>query len=303
MRLDRNIKPIALVLGAVIILIGAGGAFGARPPAINGTAVSKTSDVLEIERAANGRLLAIGRIDRIWAPDFTISLLGQNFVLVGGAANLRFVNRARVGRPVALFGEYYSGNYFVDAAIVLDGQYVQGASKVYLRGPVKSVNRKIGAISVGSLELDVSAISHRSSASRLTSGSAAAIMGTQPSVEGKVLVERLRLDASVGTGRTNAAIGTGRPEASVGTGRPEASVGTGKPNASVGTGRPDASVGTGRPDASVGTGRPDASVGTGRTNAAVGTGRPEASVGTGRPEASVGTGKPNASVGTGNSAG
>ncbi len=305
MKIDRIAKRILLVLGTAVALTSGSLALSASSTT---AAVSRTVDVLSLERAANGKLLAIGRLDRVSRSEFVVSVLGQNFVLIAGRTNFKFVEQGEVGRAVALFGEYVNNRYLVDAAVVLDGSYVQGASKVYLRGPVAAMNRGIGAISIGALELDASAFMFDLGAERLRAGNFAAIVGTQPAISGRVLVEsisRVRatspiyIDASVGTGRPEASVGTGRPDASVGTGRPDASVGTGRPDASVGTGRPDASVGTGRPEASVGTGRPEASVGTGRPDASVGTGRPDASVGTGRPEASVGTGRPDASVGTG----
>jgi hypothetical protein len=264
--------------------------------------MSRISDVSAIERAANGRLLAIGRLDQISRAESRVSVLGQNFELVVGAANSRFVDQAEIGAPVALFGELIDGNYVVEAAIVLEGQYVQGASKVYLRGQLGSMNRRTGAGAIGGLRLDASSLMFDSAGASLKKGSTAAVVGTQPVVAGVILVERLvraRPDASVGTGSPDASVGTGSPEASVGTGSPDASVGTGSPEASVGTGSPEASVGTGSPDASVGTGSPEASVGTGSPEASVGTGSPDASVGTGSPEASVGTGSPDASVGTG----
>ena len=305
MKIDRLARRTALVVGTAVALISGGLASSASP---NVTAVARTADVLSMERAANGKLLAIGRLDRISRTEFAISVLGQDFALIAGKANFKFVDRADVGRAVALFGEHVNNKYLVDAAIVLDGEYVQGASKVYLRGPLSALNRSIGAILIGGLELDAAAFSYDANTDALRAGSIATIVGTQPAISGRVLVERMArvqsvspilLDASVGTGSPDASVGTGRPEASVGTGRPDASVGTGRPDASVGTGRPEASVGTGSPEASVGTGRPDASVGTGRPDASVGTGRPDASVGTGRPDASVGTGRPDASVGTG----
>ena len=273
MKTDRHAKRFALLLGAVVVLAGGSGAIGAGPNASNALAVARISDVLEIERVADGRLLAIGRLDRISTPNSVVSVLGQDFALVSGVANSKFMESADIGRSVALFGESVDGKYVVDAAIVLDGQYVQGASKVFLRGRVTALNRRIGAASIGALELDSTSVSSNLDAMKLSTGSVAGVIGTQPSISGSILVEQLvqfrarkpyRPDASVGTGRPDASVGTGRPDASVGTGRPEASVGTGKPEASVGTGRREASVGTGRPEASVGTGKPQASVGTGR---------------------------------------
>jgi hypothetical protein len=294
------------VVGAIAVLLSGMSALNARPVLPQSAAMARLSDVLEIERASGGKLLAIGRLDNLSAVEFRASVLGQNFELIATAANLRFVDQARIGSPVALFGEVIDGKFVVDSALQLDGQYVQGASKVYLRGEIGSLNRRTGVASIGAAQFDASSVLYSKNGAGLRNGSATALLGTQPAIGGVILVERVlrtRPDASVGTGRPDASVGTGRPEASVGTGRPDASVGTGSTEASVRTGRPEASVGTGRPDASVGTGRPDASVGTGSPDASVGTGSPEASVGTGRPEASVGTGRPDASVGTGNSAG
>jgi hypothetical protein len=235
-------------------------------------AVAKLSDVLAIERAANGRLLAIGRLDGISKSDFVAFVLGQKFVMLAGSTVSKFVERAEAGQAVALFGEIANGQYFVDSAIVLPGNYVQGATKVYLRAQMTSVHRNIGTLSAGGLELDVASTSNQSAALNSRTGGLATVIGSQPVVLGKVLVERFARVKSILRSDTDASVGTGRPDASVGTGRPDASVGTGSPNASVGTGRPDASVGTGSPNASVGTGRPDASVGTGSPNASVGTG-------------------------------
>jgi hypothetical protein len=304
MKIEWQAKKIALAVATAIVLVGGNSAFGARPPAAtNAIAVARHSDIQTIERAASGSLLAIGRVDRVSRSVFAVSVLGQKFILLAGSANERFMSDVKIGQPVALFGEISRGRYFVDAALRLDGQYVPGASKVYLRGSISSIDKRIGELSVGLAQLDTSGLVSRSIADRFAKGAMTAVLGTQPQVGGRVLVESIRKaaapDASLGTGRLDASVGTGRPDASVGTGRIDASVGTGRLDASVGTGRPDASVGTGRLDASVGTGRIDASVGTGRIDASLGTGRPDASVGTGRIDASLGTGRPDASVGTG----
>ena len=287
MKIEWQTKKIALAVAAATVLVGGGSAFGARSPvSTNSTAVERNADILGIERAASGRLLAIGRIDRVSRSKSTVSVLGQQFALLVGNANQRFLLNARIGQPVALFGEISDGKYLVDAALRLDGQYVQGASKTYLRGSISSNDKSLGRIRIGTAELDSTSLASRAVADRIVKGSMAAVIGTQPQVEGRILIESIRkaatIDASVGTGRPDASVGTGRIDASVGTGRLDASVGTGRIDASVGTGRLDASVGTGRIDASVGTGRLDASVGTGRADASVGTGRLEASVGTGR---------------------
>ncbi len=250
MKIEWQAKKIALAVAAAIVLVGGSSAFGARSPlATNSIAVARNADIRAVEGAANGRLLAIGRVDRVSRSTFTISVLGQKFALLAGSANERFMSSAKVGQPVALFGDISRGRYLVDAALRLDGQYVQGASKIYLRGSISSIDARMGFISIGSAQLDTSSLASRSVADRFTKGALAAVLGTQPQIGGRILVESIRkaaaVDASVGTGRTDASVGTGRTDASVGTGRTDASVGTGRPDASVGTGRTDASRGHG----------------------------------------------------------
>jgi hypothetical protein len=301
-----RVKLSSLVCASAAVLIGAGSAFGARPiTPFNAAAVPDLATVRSIENASKGRLLAIGRIDQASLQDSKISLLGQDFILLASSSNLQFLSKSRVGRPVALFGEIGQGKYFVDAVLELDGQYVPGASKVFLRGAIRSNDVPHAAMALGGAVLDTSALASRLEVDQLTSGSLTAVAGTQPSIGGRVLVEsisipgRVRVDASLGTGRTDASLGTGRTNASLGTGRTDASLGTGRTDASLGTGRTDASLGTGRTNASLGTGRTDASLGTGRTDASLGTGRTDASLGTGRTDASLGTGRTDASLGTG----
>ena len=263
MKISRSGPWVSLVLGAFVASLSAGAGISDRSIAPSAAAMSRVSDVLGIEREAKGKLLAIGRLDSISNSDFVATVLGQKFVLLGSPAVLNFVTRAEVGQAVALFGELVDGQYFVSSAIALPGGYVQGASKVYLRATLTSVRPSAGVFSAGALEFDVSSSSSQPRNVTTKAGYLTAIIGSQPAISGKVLVERLARVGSIPRGEIDASVGTGRPDASVGTGRPDASVGTGRPDASVGTGKPNASVGTGRPDASVGTGRPDASVGTG----------------------------------------
>ena len=290
MKISRTGTIVSLALGALAMSLSASSGTSEQLHTPSTAAVARVSDALAIERAANGKLLAIGRLDSISRSDFVASVLGQNFVMLAGSTVSKFVKRAEIGQAVALFGEIENDQYFVNSAIVLPGAYVQGASKVYLRAQLTSVHRNIGSLSAGGLDLDVSSSSNQSAALNSRTGTLVTVIGSQPVVLGKVLVERFARVKSIPLSDTDASVGTGSPNASVGTGSANASVGTGSPNASVGTGSANASVGTGSANASVGTGSANASVGTGSANASVGTGSPDASVGTGSPDASVGTG-------------
>ena len=233
MKIERQTNTFALAAAAAVVLVVAGSAYGARPPlSQEGAAVASASDVVTIERAANGRLLAVGRLDSVSRSRFAVSVLGQKFYLMAGSGNRQFIAQARIGQPVALFGDLNAGKYFVDAVLPLEGQYIQGASKVYLRGSIRSVDRNIGVLSIGGAQLDTTSLVSRKAVDRIAKGAIAAVIGTQPSIGGKVLVESIRrigsVDASLGTGRTDASLGTGKTDASLGTGRTDASLGTGK---------------------------------------------------------------------------
>ena len=246
MKINRSRIWLPLLLGAIAMSVGAGTAGSSFAP--SPVAVARISDALAVERAANGALLAIGRLDSVSRSDFVATVLGQKFVLLADPSVLHFVERAEVGQAVAFFGELVDGQYFVESAMVLPGGYVQGASKVYLRAQLTAVRQNVAAVNVGALELDVSAASSQFRVPSAKAGTLVAILGSQPSIGGKVLVERFARAPSIPRGEVDASVGTGSPDASVGTGRPDASVGTGSPDASVGTGSPDASVGTGSAD-------------------------------------------------------
>jgi hypothetical protein len=230
MKISRSGLWLSIVVSAFVVSLGAGAGTNGRSIAPSTAAVSRVSDVLAIERAANGRLLAVGRLDSISNSDFVATVLGRKFVLLADSAVLRFVERAEVGQAVALFGELVDGQYFVDSAIVLPGGYVQGASKIYLRAELTAVRRNIGSFGAGALELDVSSSSNQARISIATIGSVVAVIGIQPALSGKILVERFARVGSVPRSAVDASVGTGSPDASVGTGSPDASVGTGSAN-------------------------------------------------------------------------
>ena len=226
----KAIKCSAPVLCGLLMSLSASAQFGYRPAAAGNTAAAQASDVIAIERAARGQLLAVGRLDSISRSQSVASVLGQEFVLLADPTIFQFVERAEVGQAVAFFGELVGNQYFVDSAMILPGSYVQGASMIFLRGQLTSVRHDVGAFSIGRLDADFTSSSHLTSSKSVESGSLIDIIGSQPSISGKILVEQFarvtvyerdRPDASVGTGK-GASVGTGRPNASVGTGRLDA---------------------------------------------------------------------------------
>lgn len=213
MRNWGNARRSAFVVGAIGVLLSGITTLSARPVLLQAAAMTRVSDILEIERASSGKLLAVGRLDDLSTNRFRASVLGQTFELIATAANSRFVDQVQVGSPVAMFGEIVDGKFIADSALQLDGQYVQGASKVYLRGEVATLNRRIGAAHIGAARFDTSSLLYGTDGAELKSGSAIAFVGTQPAIGGVILVERILRtvpDASVGTGRPDASVGTDR---------------------------------------------------------------------------------------------
>src|SRR5688572_24323154 len=177
MKIDRLARKFALAVMTAVMLAGGSNAFGARSTlSSDGTALAAAADITAIERASKDRLLAIGRLDGVSRSNYAVRVLGQKFVVLAGPGNSRFIAEARVGQAVALFGELRDGRYLVDAAMSVDGQYVQGASKVYLRGPISLIDRSVGAMSIGGAHLDTSSLVSRSAVDRFSKGAVAAVI-------------------------------------------------------------------------------------------------------------------------------
>ena len=203
------------------------------------------SDVQRMRIESDGTLLAVGRVDAVDADASEIVVLGQVFRVMATEGARALVRSINAGDGVALAGELTPDGYFVYSGIKLPGQYVPGASSVYISGRVTRVDPVIGEFDVQGLR--VAGYAATSSLQRsFQVGDTIEIIGSQPLPGGIVLAQSIEAArASVGTGKVDASVGTGKADASVGTGKVDASVGTGKVRASVGTGKVDASVGTG----------------------------------------------------------
>src|SRR5262245_13964020 len=104
MKIQSRATSIAVGFTAALVMVGANSAFGARSPLVaDAAAMSTSADIAAIERAADGRLLAIGRLDAVSRATSSASVLGQKFELLASPGNAKFLAEARVGRPVALF--------------------------------------------------------------------------------------------------------------------------------------------------------------------------------------------------------
>jgi hypothetical protein len=257
---------VAGVLSGTVTAMAA--AAPARTPSMQAAdlAVSSDAELLALRALSDGSLIAVGPVEALSVDESSIQILGQTFVVLADPDAQLLLRSLSLGDVVALFGDHTNEGLLVHSGSRLSGQYVPGASRVYLKGRLTQLSSFVGRAAVGRLELDLSSAGIDSQHNLETADDTVEIVGTQPLPGGVVLVSSIEVtrdrstDASVGTGRsTDASVGTGRStDASVGTGRStDASVGTGRStDASVGTGRStDASVGTGRStDASVGTG-------------------------------------------------
>ena len=306
----RNSAGSAATICGILSVVSLASFNAQAQGACNGGQVSLTSRS-EVGRALaefGSRLIAVGRIDSVNA---------QRGVEVLG----RFVQPAvgdfyQVGDYAAVIDWSVQGsrNRILEVRPIAS-RYVPGASEIYLKSGVQTVDVTRGRMLAGKVVVDFTAASVDLSYASQLRGSVVSILGTQPGPRGSVLgncisparslakTMSVSPNGSLGTGSPNGSLGTGSASGSLGTGSPRGSLGAGSANGSLGTGSPRGSLGTGSANGSLGTGSPRGSLGTGSASGSLGTGSPRGSLGTGSANGSLGTGSPRGSLGTGSANG
>ena len=108
-----------------------------------------------LREVAGGRLLAVGRVDALSPDQSQIYAMGQVFQVLANPPAQTLLHRIEPGDPVALLGDLTVDGYFVESGLRLAGQYVAGASLVYLRGVVGNTSEPSGQIFVGELSISI----------------------------------------------------------------------------------------------------------------------------------------------------
>ena len=114
-------------------------------------------------------LLLIGPVEAINARAGVVTILGQK-VIYSAAGKLV------VGDGVAVFGHTSANGSFVATSITDEGQYVAGATMVFLSGKVQKADPAVGRVAVGGLSVDLTAA--------MSNGVVAPVVGTEIRLKG-----------------------------------------------------------------------------------------------------------------------
>ena len=124
-------------------------------------------------------LLVVGPVESVNSAHTTAIVLGQK-VLLGANSSVT------VGSTVAVYGKVLGDGSLSVAKLVVEGDYVAGATPVLVSGTVQKVQPSIGRAVVSGITVDLTALMSRGSVTPAV-GSTVQISGTQP-VNGGVLV-------------------------------------------------------------------------------------------------------------------
>ena len=257
-------------------------------------------------------IAAVGAIEKTNCRARTVTVLGITFEArdAEGIAAVCGAN-SLAGLPYVSI----TGRIGADSAVRLTklvtlsvGQYVPGATQVYLMGPVSLSRSSVGTV-------DISGATVSLDRSDVVAGDIVETHGIQPVLGGgllPVVVRVTSLDSSIGSGAsTNSSIGSGKStNSSIGSGSStNSSIGSGlSTNSSIGSGKNlNSSIGSGKStNSSIGSGASaNSSIGSGKsTNSSIGSGASvNSSIGSGAStSSSIGSGVAvNSSIGSGKS--
>jgi hypothetical protein len=163
----------------------------------------------------------VGTVDSVDRRKNLIVVLGQTFS-VNQATSMSVAGRAlksdatrnlklvRTGDYVLLAGsEMSNGTAVASRLSILLAAYVDGASPTYVKGRVSSLDKSVGQLSVGSLQVDYTSSLGTFDATQLVIGSTIELIGTRPTANGAMLAfgAQAKLPASIIGGDANSIIG------------------------------------------------------------------------------------------------
>jgi len=143
----------------------------------------------------------VGPIDSVDPHGTFVVVLGQRFALpvADSAANLSMrisVDRFPIGSLVIAEGERLgAGTFQLDSLKKLQAPYVPGASQVYIRGAIDSVDSSLGIVRIGELQIQVTPAMSTGNLS-FAAGDSIELVGTQALVRGSVWATHIQIAGS-----------------------------------------------------------------------------------------------------------
>src|SRR6185437_3400799 len=163
--------------------------------------IGGTNRLAAVKGGAAGELEVLGVVETSAASGLVVS--GQTVRLTTSALQAALPAK---GALVAVYGSLLADGTISASQVSEVGQaYVPGATTLYIRGVVKSVNASVGRAQVGSLSIDYTAALYESSDAGIKPGSVVEFSGLQSSAS---TLFASRVSAS-GIGGTNHANGIG----------------------------------------------------------------------------------------------
>ncbi|MGO9991394.1 MAG: hypothetical protein ACLPTF_02635 [Steroidobacteraceae bacterium] len=191
-QLGRRLVPTALTIGFVAVFSSSYQASANVAPA-----------TASFQSLVDSNLVLLGPVEGVNLPESRIQVLGQWVVVPSTRTNVV------VGELVAVYGVVDAdGTYKVSDVSKLDSSsYVAGATKLFLKGVVTSIDSNAGTLHIGSYSVNYSGALHSLSADKLAIGEVATFTGLSfPHIESLIADNGAILDNPEGQVGGNAVI-------------------------------------------------------------------------------------------------
>ena len=134
------------------------------------------------------QLLIVGPVESVKQREGTATVLGQKL-------SLGSLGRIDIGESISVFGVLRADGSIVVSSVGHNGQYVPGASPIFLTAVVQQVSPAIGRATVGGLKVDLNSLDQ---SQPVTVGSVVQLLGTQPNNNGLILAKGVGASAVQG---------------------------------------------------------------------------------------------------------
>jgi hypothetical protein len=168
---ETSMKILFIRAVAVVTVLVASSAFAG----ISGGARASSS---------SPQLLVVGPVEIVKEREGVAIVLGQK-------VPLRSIGHVEVGESISLFGVIRSDGSITISSVQHNGQYVPGASPVFLTAVVQSIAPSVGRATVGGLKVDLTSLASLDGSKDVAVGKVVQLVGTQPNNNGLILAQAL----------------------------------------------------------------------------------------------------------------